>query len=88
LKLTTIESDVTTANFVLGLPGAGTLRSLSLTLSGHLAVNAPPSDQLVAMHMTFTPRSGQVEPLDNSGLRGVQYLVRASRGFVQSFTPR
>lgn len=88
LKLVGMESDVTTANFVLGLPGAGTLQSLSLTGSGHLAMHAPPSDQLVAMHMLFYLRGSAAGAQDNSGLRGVQYLVRASRDFFQNFGAR
>lgn len=88
VKLVGFESDVTTANFVLGLPGAGLLTSLSMTGSGHLATRTPPSDQLVGVHMTFNLHGSEVEALDNSGLHGMQYLVRASRGFFQSFTSR
>jgi hypothetical protein len=88
VKLVGFESDVTTANFVLGLPGAGLLTSLSMTGSGHLAMRTPPSDQLVGVHMTFNLHGTEVEPLDNSGLHGMQYLVRASRGFLQSVIPR
>lgn len=88
VKLIGFESDVTTANFVLGLPGAGLLTSLSMTGSGHLATRTPPSDQLVGVHMTLNLHGGEVEAFDNSGLRGMQYLVRASRSFFQSFTSR
>lgn len=88
VKLVGFESDVTTANFVLGLPGAGLLTSLSMTGSGHLAMRTPPSDQLVGVHMTFNLHGTDVEPLDNSGLRGMQYLVRASRGLFQSLASR
>lgn len=88
VKLVGFESDVTTANFVLGLPGAGLLTSLSMTGSGHLAMRTPPSDQLVGVHMTFNLHGSEVEPLDNGGLHGMQYLVRASRSFLQSFATR
>ena len=88
VKLVGFESDVTTANFVLGLPGAGLLPSLSMTGSGHLATRTPPSDQLVGVHMTFNLHGADVEALDNSGLHGMQYLARASRGFFQSLAPR
>ena len=88
VKVVGFESDVTTANFVLGLPGAGLLTSLSMTGSGHLAMRTPPSDQLVGVHMTFNLHGTEVEPLDNSGLHGMQYLVRASRGFLESVIPR
>jgi hypothetical protein len=88
VKLVGFESDVTTANFVLGLPGAGLLTSLSMTGSGHLAMRTPPSDQLVGVHMSFNLHGTDVEALDNSGLHGMQYLVRASRGFFQSFISR
>ena len=88
VKFVGFESDVTTANFVLGLPGAGLLTSLSMTGSGHLATRTPPSDQLVGVHMTFNLHGSDVEPLDNSGLHGMQFLVRASRGFFQSVVSR
>jgi hypothetical protein len=88
VKLIGMESDVTTANFVLGLPGAGILQNFSMTGSGHLATHIPPSDQLVGMHLTFYLRGGEVGAQDNSGLRGAQYLVRASREFFQTFVPR
>jgi hypothetical protein len=88
VKLIGFESDVTTANFVLGLPGAGLLTSLSMTGSGHLAMRTPPSDQLVGVHMTLNLHGSEVEAFDNSGLRGMQYLVRASRSFFQSFASR
>lgn len=88
LKLTGFESDVTTANFVLGLPGAGTLPNLSLMGSGHLAVHAPPSDQLVGMHVTFYMRGGETDAQDSSGLRGMQYLARTGREFLRAFLDR
>jgi hypothetical protein len=88
VKLVGMESDVTTANFVLGLPGAGILQNFSMTGSGHLATRIPPSDQLVGMHLTFYLRGGEIGAQDNSGLRGAQYLVRTSREFFQTFVPR
>lgn len=88
LKLVGIESDVTTANFVLGLPGGGTLPSLGMFSSGHLATHTPPSDQLTGVHLTFNLRGSEVNTLDNSGLHGLQYVMRASRGFLQSVTGR
>jgi hypothetical protein len=88
LKVVGIESDVTTANFVLGLPGGGTLPSLGMFSSGHLATHTLPSDQLTGVHLTFNLRGSEVDALDNSGLHGLQYVVRASRGFLQSVTGR
>ena len=88
LKLVGIESDVTTANFVLGLPGGGTLQSLGMFTSGHLATHAPPSYQLTGVHLTFDLRGGEPAALDNSGLHGLQYVMRTSRGFLQSFAGR
>lgn len=88
VRLIGMESDVTTANFVLGLPGAGILQNFSMTGSGHLATHIPASDQLVGMHLTFYLRGGEVSAQDNSGLRGAQYLVRASRDFIQTFVSR
>jgi len=38
--------------------------------------------------MSFNLHGTDVEALDNSGLHGMQYLVRASRGFFQSFISR
>jgi hypothetical protein len=88
VRLTAFESDVTTANFVLGLPGAGTLNSLSLTGSGHLATRTPPSDQLVGMHLTFSLSGAAAGSPDNSGLRGLQHLARGGRNFLQSILVR
>lgn len=88
VRLTGFESDVTTANFVLGLPGAGMLANLSLTGSGHLATHAPPSDQLVGMHLTFSIGTEETGALDNSGLHGLQYLARSGRTFFQTLLVR
>ena len=88
VRLTGFESDVTTANFVLGLPGAGTLANLSLTGSGHLATHAPPSDQLVGMHLTFSIGPAEAGAFDNSGLHGIQYLARSGRTFFQTLLDR
>ena len=88
VRLTGFESDVTTANFVLGLPGAGTLTSLSLTGSGHLATKAPPSDQVVGMHLTFSLGGAPTEAVDNSGLHGLEYLARGGRNFLQTIFSR
>lgn len=88
IKLTGFESDVTTANFVLGLPGGGTLHSLSMFGSGHLAMRTPPSDQLAGINMVFTFRGREVGAMDNSGFHGLQYVMRASRGLLQSVSRR
>lgn len=88
LKLVGFESDVTTANFVLGLPGGGTLRSMGMFSSGHLVMHTPPSDQLTGVHLTLNLRGSEVNNLDNSGLHGLQYVMRASRDFFQSVTGR
>ncbi|HEY1468050.1 MAG TPA: hypothetical protein VGF61_03320 [Candidatus Acidoferrum sp.] len=84
LKLVGFESDVTTANFVLGLPGGGTLPSLGMFSSGHLATHTPPSLQLTGIHLTFDLRGSEIAPTDNSGLHGLQYVMRAGRGFFPS----
>jgi hypothetical protein len=86
LKVVGIESDVTTANFVLGLPGGGTLSSLGMFSSGHLATHTPPSLQLTGIHLMFDLRGSEIAATDNSGLHGLQYVMRASRGFLQSVT--
>ena len=88
VRLTGFESDVTTANFVLGLPGAGTLNSLSLTGSGHLATRTPPSDQLVGMHLTFSIGGDAGGSADNSGLHGLEHLARSGRNFLQTILAR
>jgi hypothetical protein len=88
VRLTGFESDVTTANFVLGLPGAGTLNSLSWAGSGHLAMRTPPSDQLVGMHLTFSLGGGAVASVDNSGLRSLEHLARSGRNFLQTILVR
>ena len=88
VKLVGFESDVTTANFVLGLPGQGSLHNLSAFGNAFLATHTPPSDQLAGIHMTFSWRGNEVEPGDSSGLRGVEYLVRASRSFLPFLNAR
>ena len=89
VKLVGFESDVTTANFVMGLPGQGALHNLSaFGGNGFLAVHTPPSDQLAGINMTFSWRSGDVESGESSGLRGIEHLVHASRGFLPFFSGR
>jgi hypothetical protein len=89
VKLTGFESDVTTANFVMGLPGQGALHNLSaFGGNGFLAVHTPPSDQLAGINMTISFHGSEVEAGDNSGLRGIEHLVHASRGFFPFLTGR
>jgi hypothetical protein len=89
LKLVGFESDVTTANFVMGLPGQGALHNLSaFGGNGFLAVHTPPSDQLAGIHMTFSWHASETESGDSSGLHGIEHLVRASRGFLPPFSGR
>jgi len=82
VKLIVFESDVTTANFVLGLPGQGSLHSLSAFGNAFIATHTPPSDQLAGIHMTISLHPTDTDAGENSGLRGIEYLVRASRGFL------
>ena len=88
VKLTGFESDVTTANFVLGLPGQGALHSLNAFGNAFLATHTPPSDQLAGIHMTFSWRPVSTESSENSGRRGIEYLVRASRSALPFRGPR
>ena len=88
VKLTGFESDVTTANFVLGLPGQGALHSLSAFGNAFIATHTPPSDQLAGIHMTFSWRPASAESSENSGRRGIEYLVRASRSALPFLGPR
>ena len=89
VKLTGFESDVTTANFVMGLPGQGALHNLSaFGGNGFLAVHTPPSDQLAGINMTFSWHGSEAESGDSSGLHGIEHLVRASRGFLPFFSAR
>ena len=88
VKLTGFESDVTTANFVLGLPGQGALHSLSAFGNAFIATHTPPSDQLAGIHMTFSWRPVGTESSENSGRRGIEYLVRASRSALPFLGPR
>jgi hypothetical protein len=89
VKVIGFESDVTTANFVMGLPGQGALHNLSaFGGNGFLAVHTPPSDQLAGIHMTFSWHGSEVESGESSGLRGVEHLVHASRGFLPFFSGR
>ena len=83
VKLVGFESDVTTANFVMGLPGQGALHNLSaFGGNGFLAVHTPPSDQLAGIHMTFSWRGTEAESGESSGLHGIEHLVHAGRGFL------
>lgn len=89
VKLVGFESDVTTANFVMGLPGQGALHNLSaFGGNGFLAVHTPPSDQLAGIHLTFSWHGSEVESGDSSGLHGIERLVHASRGFWPFFSGR
>jgi len=89
VKVIGFESDVTTANFVMGLPGQGALHNLSaFGGNGFLAVHTPPSDQLAGINMTFSWHGSEVVAGESSGLRGVEYLVHASRGFLPFFSGR
>ncbi|HET7107274.1 MAG TPA: hypothetical protein VFI38_10725 [Candidatus Acidoferrum sp.] len=89
VKLVGFESDVTTANFVMGLPGQGALHNLSaFGGNGFLAVHTPPSDQLAGIHLTFSWRASEVDSGESSGLRGLEYLVRTGRGFLPFFNGR
>ena len=89
VKLVGFESDVTTANFVMGLPGQGALHNLSaFGGNGFLAVHTPPSDQLAGINMTFSWHGNEAESGDNSGLHGIEHLVHASRGFLPLFSGR
>ena len=88
VKLTGFESDVTTANFVFGLPGQGALHSLSAFGNAFIATHTPPSDQLAGIHMTFYWRPAETASAENSGRRGIEYLVRASRSALPFLGPR
>lgn len=82
VKLTGFESDVTTANFVLGLPGQGALHNLSAFGNAFVATHTPPSDQLAGIHVTFSFRPTGTDAAENSGRHGIEYLVRATRSFL------
>ena len=89
VKLVGFESDVTTANFVMGLPGQGALHNLSaFGGNGFLAVHTPPSDQLAGIHMTFSLHGTETESGESSGLHGIEHLVRAGRGFLPFLSGR
>jgi hypothetical protein len=79
VKLVGFESDVTTANFVLGLPGQGALHNLSAFGNAFIATHTPPSDQLAGINMVFSLRANNTESSENSGLRGIEYLMHAGR---------
>ena len=89
VKLVGFESDVTTANFVMGLPGQGALHNLSaFGGNGFLAVHTPPSDQLAGINMTFSWHGNEAESGESSGLHGIEHLLRAGRGFFPFFSGR
>ena len=89
VKLVGFESDVTTANFVMGLPGQGALHNLSaFGGNGFLAVHTPPSDQLAGINMVFSWHGTETESGESSGLHGIEHLVRAGRGFLPFLSGR
>jgi hypothetical protein len=88
VKLTGFESDVTTANFVLGLPGQGSLHSLSAFGNAFIATHTPPSDQLAGINMTFSLRPREAGAFDNSGRRGIEYLIKAGRDCIPFLSAR
>ncbi len=88
VKLIGFESDVTTANFVLGLPGQGALHNLSAFGNAFVATHTPPSDQLAGIHMTFSFHPTGTDAGENSGRHGLEYLVRASREFLPFLSAR
>jgi len=88
VKLTGFESDVTTANFVMGLPGQGALHNLSAFGNAFIATHTPPSDQLAGIHMTFSWNPSNVESGENTGRHGIEYLVRASRSVLPFLGPK
>lgn len=88
VKLIGFESDVTTANFVLGLPGQGSLHTLSAFGNAFIATHTPSSDQLAGIHMTISLHPTDTDAAENSGRRGIEYLVRASRGFLPFLSAR
>jgi len=89
VKLVGFESDVTTANFVMGLPGQGALHNLSaFGGNGFLAVHTPPSDQLAGINMIFSWHGTETESGESSGLHGIEHLVHASRGFLPFLSGR
>jgi hypothetical protein len=89
VRLVGFESDVTTANFVMGLPGQGALHNLSaFGGNGFLAVHTPPSDQLAGINMIFSWHGTETEFGESSGLHGIEHLVHASRGFLPFLSGR
>lgn len=88
VKLIGFESDVTTANFVLGLPGQGSLHTLSAFGNAFIATHTPPSDQLAGIHVSISLRPTGTDAGENSGRRGIEYLVRASRSVLPFLSVR
>jgi hypothetical protein len=87
VRLTGFESDVTTADLVSGPPGSGTLPNLTLTGSGCLVTHAPPSDQLLGMHLMFSLDGGERGRFDNSAF-AVCRISRGGRIFLQTILIR
>ena len=83
LKLDIVTTNLTTADFVWGLPGAGSLHNLNANGSGFLAVRTPKSDQVSGMHVTFHPHGSETQPQDDSLIHGLAHALRAGRELLQ-----
>jgi hypothetical protein len=82
LKFDVITTNITTADFVWGLPGAGSFHILSMG-SGFIALHAPKSDQASGIHVTLHPRGSETQPLDDSLIHGIAHALRAGRDLIQ-----
>jgi hypothetical protein len=82
LKFDIVTTNLTTADFVWGLPGAGSFHILSMG-SGFVALHAPKSDQASGIHVTLHPRGSETQSPDDSLIRGIAHALRAGRDLLQ-----
>jgi hypothetical protein len=79
VKLRGFESNISTADILWGLPGAGSWNILRMGGVSFPAVRIPQSSQAYGMHLAFHFRGSPVAPDDNAVVHGVNRLLHARR---------
>jgi hypothetical protein len=82
LKLGGFESSLPMDYILWGLPGAGTMQDLRWAGGGHISALLPTDDNAFGLRLTLHLRGAAADHSDNSGLRGVHWILRAGRDFL------